>query len=93
MYLFKRVESGLSLLVLLICSSASSQSHFFGEGPIKWDLRKAYEIPAEAEKYSSFDLVILNELTEFYFYSSTSEKIVRSIKYKINTKKGLESIM
>ena len=69
-----------------------SQNNIYGEGPVNWELRKPFVMPAEAEKYAGSDLIILSDLTEFFFYSSTKEKVVRSVKYKINTKKGLEQL-
>lgn len=34
--------------------------------------------------------MILSDLAEIHFYSSTSERLVRTIKYKINDQKGIE---
>lgn len=70
----------------------NAQSYFFGTAPIKWDLRKTYSTPPEALKYKDFDLVILSDLVEFQFYACSKEKIIRNIKYKINTLKGLNQI-
>lgn len=69
-----------------------SQNNFFGEGPVNWEIRKPYEMPSEAAKYNTSDLVILSDLTQVYFYTISSERLVRNIKYKINTVKGLERL-
>ena len=88
---YKRTPFFLFLFFINIFNCLS-QSYFFGEGPVNWELRKPFEMPPEVEKYSGSDLVILSDLTEVFFYSSTNEKLTRSIKYKINTQKGLEEL-
>lgn len=85
-------KSQILTLFLLGVFCSFSQDSFFGEGPVNWETRKVYEIPAEAEKYASSDLVILDDLVEVFFRSETKEKLVRTIKYKINTFKGLEIV-
>lgn len=77
---------------LLISSYLNSQNNIFGEGPVNWETRKPYEIPVEVAKYTTSDLVILSDLTQIYFYTISSERLVRNVKYKVNTLKGLERL-
>lgn len=79
-------------LFIINVSTYFSQNYIYGEGPVNWELRKPFEIPPGADKYSGSDLVILSDLAEFDFYSSTSEKIIRSVKYKINTQRGINEL-
>jgi hypothetical protein len=44
------------------------------------------------EQYNNYDLVIINDETNFSFYSSNDEKIIRNITFKINSEKGLEQL-
>lgn len=69
-----------------------SQNNIYGDGPVNWEIRKPYEIPVEAAKYNEADLVILSDFTQVYFYTVNGERLVRNIKYKINTLKGLERL-
>lgn len=77
------------LVTQLFCYQAKSQA-YFGEGPVKWENNIAYKIPADASKYETSDLVILSDVCEFHFYNDNNEKLVRNLKIKINTAKGLE---
>jgi hypothetical protein len=80
-----------SFLVTL-SAAMQAQNYLFGEGTVKWDLRKPYVMPPEAANYATSDLVILSDEVEFYFYTINSEKITRNIKYKVNTQKGLDDL-
>lgn len=55
-------------------------------------MRKPREVPPDAEKYSGYNLLILSDFVEVSFYFYINEKLVRNIKYKINTKKNLEEL-
>ncbi len=80
------------LLACLCWSSLSTkaQKTYFGEEEIKWESNKAISIPTNARAYLSSDLLVLDEKTQFYFYATNNEKVVKNTVIKINTKKGLE---
>lgn len=80
------------IALLLNVTSGSAQSGYFGNGPVTWDTHTPFSIPPEAADYDNEDLVILNEVTEFYFYSENSEKMSRYVRFKINSQKGIEAL-
>ena len=89
----KRLSIVITLFYTLLTDAGlNSQNNVFGEGPVNWETRKPYEIPVEIAKYTTSDLVILSDLTQIYFCTISSERLVRNIKYKINTVKGLERL-
>ena len=89
----KRLSIVITLFYTLLTDAGlNSQNNVFGEGPVNWKTRKPYEIPVEIAKYTTSDLVILSDLTQIYFCTISSERLVRNIKYKINTVKGLERL-
>lgn len=65
------------------------QSTSFGDEPVTWSSVKSPTIPVLAEKYSDMDIIILDDKTEFRFYSASNELIVRNLLLKINTANGL----
>ncbi|MES2681620.1 MAG: hypothetical protein V4635_17120 [Bacteroidota bacterium] len=79
------------LLSLFFAADLIAQKNFFGEEPVLWESNKPYVIPAEYENYLRSDVVVLEDHTSFYFYSSTNERLVRKIVLRINNKNGLEA--
>lgn len=74
---------------VFVCKPVSGQT-WFGEGPINWESKKPYVVSTEALRYKDYDLVVLEEATEFHFYGTNNEKVVRSAKFLINTKRGAD---
>lgn len=90
---FRNLQRALLILLLTLqCPKWFSQSYYFGEAPVNWELRKKYSLPPEADKYAGSDLVILEEKVELHFLSSSNEKVIRNLKYKINSPKGLDQL-
>jgi hypothetical protein len=89
---FMRLCFKISLLTVVSLSSylSFSQVTFFGESAVKWKNIQAPISAADTGNYGRSDLLILNDNTEFHFYSSTNEKLIRSVTFKINTQKGLD---
>jgi len=88
-FVFNYLRAKMALVFILLFVQQKAQT-YFGENPVKWENTLPYSLPSEASRYDSSDLVVLNDVTEFYFYSEDNEKIRRNIKYKINTSKGVE---
>ncbi|MBL7919647.1 MAG: hypothetical protein JNJ40_04990 [Bacteroidia bacterium] len=80
----------VALLLFVAVSPIVSQSTSFGDEPVKWANVKAPELPQQLKDHENSDLVVINDKTEFYFYASNNEKVVRHILVKINTQKGLD---
>lgn len=81
------------LIVVCLATHFFSQlcgQGYFGAGPVKWENNNSYKISPEAGKYDQYDVVILSEVTEFHFYANNNEKVLRNVKYKINTAEGLK---
>jgi hypothetical protein len=68
-----------------------AQSVFFGDDQVRWATNSVPEFPADMKSLNA-DLIVLQEGTEFYFYSVTNEKVLRNIVVKVNTEKGLEQL-
>ena len=77
---------------MLCAKNTYAQKAFFGDEPVVWENNNPYVIPAGYEKYLKSDLVILNDKTEFYFYATNNEKIVRKLIVRINNENGLALI-
>jgi hypothetical protein len=84
------------LIILAICCinllcffRSSAQTTYYGEEPVKWATARPIKLPADYSKYENEDIVILNDIIEFHFYSQKNEKVVRNVILKINTAKGL----
>lgn len=78
------------LFSILVINTLCSQTTSFGDEPVKWTSNKAPQKMPVENIFSGSDLVILDEKTEFHFYSKENEKIVRHLLIKINTEKGVE---
>ena len=83
---------GLLPAFLAFTITLSAQKTFFGEIPVKWEEYETPAIPKDLDKYEASDLVIISDQTEFYFYGTNNEKLVRNVTVKINSAKGLEKI-
>ena len=83
----------LLFIILIICGgNVVAQKTFFGEEEVVWENHKPLVMPAGINTYSTSDLVILDDRTQFYFYGTKNEKIVKNVIVKINTMKGLEEL-
>lgn len=81
-----------SVFLLLLTHTFNAQKKIFGDGKISWENNKPDVLSANDSKYEKNDLVILDDKTDFYFYASYNEKVVRDITFKISTEKGKEII-
>jgi hypothetical protein len=77
------------LLLLYLPLAGISQKTYFGEEEVKWNTNKVPVIPTSFQNGNS-DLQVLEEHTEFYFFATNNEKIVRNVVYKVNSQKGAE---
>ena len=80
------------LLSLLFHTSVYAQSGYVGDGPVKWENNLAPVMPADIDSFAKSDLVILYEVSDFYFFDISNEKLIRNVKYKINNEKGLQAL-
>ncbi len=78
------------LFVFVFFQGCILAQSWFGEGPVNWENKKPYVVSTEATRYKDNDLVILEDATEFHFMATNNEKVVRNVKYLINTKKGAD---
>ena len=80
-------------LILFLMSAGASplfaQSGYLGDGPVKWENNLAPKVPSPSDSINNNDLIVLEEVTDFYFFGSLNEKIIRNVKFKINNEKGL----
>lgn len=91
-----RSVGNFKLILWLSCISLVTplfgQKTYYGEEPVKWSDNLPADLPPGLDKYSGSDLIILDDQTEFHFYASDNEKIVRYLRLKINTEEGLEAL-
>lgn len=85
-------KTSLSFTFIFLILNLFSQKTYYGDVPVSWEKYPAVISSPELEKYGESDLVIINDETEFSFYSSDNERITRNITFKINSEKGLEGL-
>lgn len=78
----------LAVTLTILCYRIFPQSTNFGKETFKW---LASNTPNDPGKYNA-SLVIINEITDFHFYSSNNEMIEKNVLYKINDTKGKEKL-
>jgi hypothetical protein len=66
------------------------QTTTFGDIPVKWESTKQPSV-SKTDGLND-DLIILDEKTEFHFYSKENEKIIRNILIKINSAEGVKKL-
>jgi hypothetical protein len=84
----------IKLVLLLVVANYFflAQKTYFGEEPVRWERRPLTHFPENLSEYTSADIVILEDSTEFYFFSTKSERLVRHLVLKINNQKGVEAL-
>jgi hypothetical protein len=74
----------LFLTFLILPFFAATQKLYYGDSPVNWENSLAVKVPSAVVGYSTNPVVILDEHTEFHFFSPTSEKLSRYIRYFVN---------
>lgn len=76
------------LIFLCAAYNLAAQKKYFGDEPVIWGENSLEPLQESAKKYELSDLVILNDKTDFFFFSSNNEKLIKNVTVKINTENG-----
>jgi hypothetical protein len=78
------------LFLIITLSKVFGQNAYYGTTPHNWSEKNLAWAVKNVSKDDKEDVICLAENTEFSFYSTTDQKIVKNAVYKINTAAGLE---